>query len=50
MIIDDNDKRDLLINAVNEEIRKRKRETERGKKRRMSNDDRSCIAKKKAII
>jgi hypothetical protein len=28
MIIDDNDKRDLLINAVNEEIRKMRREKE----------------------
>ncbi len=26
MIIDDNDKRDLLINAVNEEIRKNERQ------------------------
>lgn len=49
MIIDDNDKRNLLINAVNEEIRKKtRRETERGKKRCMSNDDCSCIGK--AII
>ncbi len=47
MIIDDNDKRDLVINVVNEE----KRETEReGKERRTSNDDCSCIPKKKAII
>jgi hypothetical protein len=29
MIIDDNDKRDLLINAVNEEIRKRKNERQK---------------------
>jgi hypothetical protein len=28
---------------------KKNRETERGKKRRMSNDDCSCIAKKKQL-